>query len=184
MKNTSKPQWLIDAEKDIQEFKDSKYGKMSPAQLARSINGTISGKKSEKINKIVAKEIRELYSTGDYSQNELAKLYGFKGSNTISEIIQNTTYIDNNYCPPKNSCELKKNAIIIKILNELPEIFTSADVANYIIKLNIKDSYKLAIKEARRILLENKYFIKIPTKNGGMGNQHDPQFYKKRTNFR
>ena len=33
MKNTNKPQWLIDAERDINEFHETKHGKMSQRQI-------------------------------------------------------------------------------------------------------------------------------------------------------
>jgi hypothetical protein len=46
MENTNKPQWLIDAEKDIQEFEESKYGKMKQSQLDSSSN-IINRNKSE-----------------------------------------------------------------------------------------------------------------------------------------
>ena len=41
MENTNKPQWLIDAENEIKNFEDSKYGKMNNGQLTRSINGKL-----------------------------------------------------------------------------------------------------------------------------------------------
>lgn len=138
-----------------------------------------AGKSSEKINMKIAKEIRQLYASGNYTQTQLAKQYKFKGSNTISEIIQNITYFDESYIAPNNSFVFKKNATIVKILNELPEIFTSKDMANQILKLNIRSCDKLAMKEARRILLKKGYFEKLPLINGKAANQHNPQYFKK-----
>lgn len=45
MKNTNKPQWLIDAEKDINEFHETKHGKMTEKDFAkynRNVNGRIA----------------------------------------------------------------------------------------------------------------------------------------------
>jgi hypothetical protein len=47
MKNTNKPQWLLDAEKDINEFHETKYGKMSESNYNRgaSRRDNIEGQK-------------------------------------------------------------------------------------------------------------------------------------------
>lgn len=47
MENTNKPQWLIDAENEIQNFADSKYGKMTDGQIGLSLGGQYGGSKSK-----------------------------------------------------------------------------------------------------------------------------------------
>lgn len=62
MKDTNKPQWLIDAENDIKAFEETKYGKMTSRQFINSENarnvinkkagGIATGKKSKELQKI------------------------------------------------------------------------------------------------------------------------------------
>jgi hypothetical protein len=81
MENTNKPQWLIDAEKDIQEFEDSKYGKMDNKEFLysqrQSNAASVSGKNNVK---------NGIFGTKDSKANKALKESGWYESERNKKI--------------------------------------------------------------------------------------------------
>ena len=136
-----------------------------------------AGQLHETLTQKQVSEIRELYATGKYSQYKLAKMYGFKGGNPISEIILNNTYYNIAYTPPANSVKFKEQNKVMAILDKLPSEFTSTEIANVIIELGFRTEFRLAKKWTFNLLRNPEYFKKLPLI--GVGNQYNIPKYTK-----
>jgi DNA-binding XRE family transcriptional regulator len=83
-------------------------------------------KKLRKLNKKLAKEMRDIYKEGYYNQTEIANLYNTT-SGTVSSIIRNDSYYDRSYKPPKIGLNQQIANKIRKIFKE--GVLSQADIA-------------------------------------------------------
>lgn len=63
----NKPQWLLDAEKAIQNFEDSKYGKMTDKQMRLSERGRINGSMADR-SKITKSRLETLANNPEFQK--------------------------------------------------------------------------------------------------------------------
>jgi hypothetical protein len=132
-----------------------KQSKQTGAQKCAKSNG----KNQQIITFEQATEIRNLYNSGNYSQEALATIYGFKNSFQISQIINNKTYVDDSFIKKgKNHAENIKLTILS---NFKDKEFTINELTNFLISNNYKQK-ELAIKYARNIC--SKYCYRLNDK--------------------
>jgi hypothetical protein len=127
----------------------------------------------QKISLEQAKEIRELYKTGNYSQSELAQMFGFKNGFTISQIIRNKTYIDPNYSYQKNSDPLQK---LNSLIEGAPSKFSIKELSNHMFEVGIKPSIKSSLKFARKISKDPRICLKLHS--GKLGSNFDVDIFE------
>ena len=194
MENTNKPQWLIDAENEIKNFENSKYGKMSQKEFTKSEVGKHIGeiaKKSGQLDAVrnpsiggkAAKLVNAQSKAGlaaklVNAQSKAGKVGGKIGGKKHVE----SGHLDN---IRKDAIKASVNSRInkrLKLINDLYnniatlEWFTLDDVLQ---KYNINDESGIPLKDASIFnylkttdLFESKL---VKNSNGGKGKK----YYKK-----
>lgn len=83
MENQNKPQWLIDAENEIEKFNNSEFGKKSQGKINQALNAEIQRAKIDDVSKKKAAEGGKKSTTRKNSklQSKYAKIGASKGGN-------------------------------------------------------------------------------------------------------
>ena len=177
MSKNNKPQWLLDAEKAIQEFEQTKYAKKTEGQLAKSRNAEIQRAKiDEKAKRKAAlggSKSKKRYDS-EY-QREMAKRGAHKGGNaawsklveehgedSAKQIIANRMYNIQDESWKKEfhkkgaqASHAKKKADIEKtldlIISEIPDVpFTKKELAPIMIKYGKGAGYFTSVLRYRK----------------------------------
>lgn len=166
MENTNKPQWLIDAENAINEFENSKYGKMNTKEFNISQRSKIHGgvvKYVKNNPEHQKKAFAKMLEKNPNHQSEAGKKGGAKGGKAAHKSmlekygedglkqIRKEQFKNSNlnkeefhkkgaaasHANKRKALELLWN----EILNELPETFTKPEVADIMIKYGKHPGY-------------------------------------------
>lgn len=103
--------WYRPTQETKDKISKSHTGKVLSDEHREKVIKTLKPGNGRKLTFDQAVEIRNLYKTGKYSQNQLGEMYGITRI-VISRIINNKSYIDSNYNPPSEDFKKFKGLYI------------------------------------------------------------------------